>query len=316
MKIENKFIKISNGKKNFKLKNHIQDWYISAYAQRQYNLSGDFADLRLNTLLIKFDEPLYSPAYGEGYDVQLDGTINQEYSDNYVKTDYYYRTSDLHNIDVDLSQWYGHKIYTLGFGKKGSGTGIGIGAYLDVSDYDIYLTEDGFLDVIREDLMSSDAICNGIPYHLAPLLDNKTGVIYSVGLGTLRDRIDEEYIVGEDVEIEPLTGEGEFGFQFTFGKTTDFTQYPQDSLFPLTNNFPTPFIVRDLEIDPLEDLYPSSDIYPMITNYKYVIYKYRVHQYTSPTSDATPTDEYYLMAYPYTRRGIIKINTKYERSDV
>lgn len=316
MKIENKFIKINNGKKRYTLKNHILDWYINYYALRQYNVDGMYADLKLNTLLIKFDAPINNPSMGEEYDVQLDGTISQEYSDNYVKTDYYYRTSDLHNIGVDLSEWYGHKIYTLGFAKNISGTGLSIGAYLDVSDYDLYLTEDGFLDVIREDLMSSDAICSGIPYHLAPLLDNKVGLVYSVGLGTLRDKMDEEYVVGEDVEITPLNEDGQYGFQFVFGGTSDFTQYPQDDLFPLINNFPTSFVVRDVEINPLETLFPLTDIYPMITNYKYVIYKYRVYEYVNSTYDLTPTDEYYLVSYPYTRRGIIKINTIYERSDV
>lgn len=311
MRIENKFIKINNGKKNYILKNHIQDWYISYYALRQYKVEGTYADLRLNTLLIKFDEPLVSPAYGEGYDVRLNGTINQEYSSNYAKTDYYYRTSDLNNIDVDLSSWYGHKIYTLGFGLWGSGTGISIGAYLDVSDYDIYLTNDGFLDVIREDLMSSDAICYGIPYHLAPLLSDKTGMIYSVGFGTISDVMQEEYIVGEDIEIEPVTN----GFQFTLGGTTDFTQYPQSDLYPLADIFPLPYIIQTPELDPLTDLYPSADLYPRLTNYKYVIYKYRVCNYISPTYDVEPTDEYYLVSYPFSKKGVITINTIYERSD-
>lgn len=311
MIIKNNFIKINNGKKECELRNHIQNWYISYYSLRQYNADGTYADLRLNILFIKFDESLNNPAYGEGYDIQLNGTVSQESSNNYVKTDYYYRTSDLHNIDIDLMKWYGYKIYTLGFGLKGSGTGTSIGAYLDVSDYDIYLTEDGFLDVIREDLMSSDAICGGTPYHLAPLLNNKTGLIYSVGFGTIPDVMQEEYIVGDAVELVPITD----GFQFTLGGTTDFTQYPQIDLYPVVNIFPLPYIIQTPELDPLVNLYPAVDLYPQLTNYKYVIYKYRVYNYINPTYDVEPTNEYYLVSYPFTKKGVITINTFYERND-
>lgn len=316
MKIENKFIKINNGKKNFKIRNHIFDNYINFYSLRQYQELGGNTDLRLNKLLIKFDAPILNPQYSEGYEVKLDGTVNQDYSNNYVRTDYYYRTSDLHNIDVDLSQWYGHKIYALGFGQENyEGTGYSVFAYVDVSDYDLYLTDDGFLDVIREDLMSSDAICDSIPYHLAPFLDNKIGRIYSVGLGTISDVISEEYIVGDNVHLEPLSEQ--IGFQFTFGSTTDFTQYPQYDLQPLTTIFPTPFIINSPELDPLEEnIYPATDMYPLQTNYKYVIYKYRVYEYNYTNFELIPTNEYYLMSYPYTRKGVITINTIYERSDV
>lgn len=317
MKVENKLVRIFNGKKNLTFQNHITDKYLSLFAKRQYQNVGNEVNLNFKRVLLKFDSPVENPEDKSEYQEHLYGNISYDYSYNYFKVNYDYLSTDLQNVIP--KEWIGHKIYGIAFmveTEKYQPDKEYVGAYLDVSDYDIYIGQNAFVNIYREDVISSEAICNEIPYHLAPFYTDdgttyKIGKVYSVGFGNNREKIDEEYIIGDDVELESI----ENGFKFKIGGTLDFTLYPSDENYPSNGTYPMRLIVNTPEITPQNDLYPSDDIYPLITNYKYIIIKYNVCNVDS-NYKVTSTNDYYLMAYPYTRKGTVTVKVKYERNDI
>lgn len=353
MKIENRYIRINNGKKVTKIKNHIVDNYLIYFAQRQYlslSNAAAIADLTIDKLFIKFDTIVDDAEEPTSYDLILDGSVVYTNSTSYVNATYYYRTSNLSNIDKDIDAWTGHNIYYLGFGHEKEDGSYVIYAYVDISEYAIYLDESGFLDIIRDDMISSDAICSNIPYHLAPLLDNKIGQIYSIGLGFSEGDISEEFLIGDNIslvitgnlEVEPYGGLSNYvffpqfndlypseefcpsddemvainnGYRLTFGGTSDYTQYPQNDVYPQDDIFPTQYYVNDRETVPLTTLAPRTGLVPLRTNYKYIIYKYRVCEYNGENEPLTQTDEYYTMSYSTTSKSQVTINVYYERSE-
>ena len=118
--------------------------------------------------------------------------------------------------------------------------------------------------------------------------------MYSIGLSSYNNYIDKEFVIGEDIEIEKDNAE------ITIKCLENY--FANNSLL---------FASRKL--------YTSSSIYPTKSNYKYIIFKYKIYEY--PTSlgayydwiPYTDTGYYYYQAIPIDKFGKCNIKIKYER---
>lgn len=244
-----------------------------------------------------------------------------ELTENSVIIDY--NTNE--TIYYDISKFYGKKITALGFNRHFTtlpNAKVNVCAVLDTSNYNIYLQEKQEFTVTRKDIITTDAIFFSNdkskiagPIHLAPIpnkalikpnkvyndtgnrwytgSDESFGIIYSIGLSSYVDRIDKEFVIGEDVEITQNGAELETkGFNNAISK--EF-------------------------MHPNENIYPSSNLYPTKSNYKYLIIKYKVWQellsgtYDNPVYTITDTGYFYHQAIPIRKFGDLDLKIKYER---
>ena len=228
---------------------------------------------------------------------------------------------------AEITDFLGKKITALGFNSWwaiSTSSENPVKAVLDTSNYNIYLQENQDFVVTRKDIISTDAIFYTsnkskvpAPLHLMPI-NNKAvikptefskeengitsfisgeneshGIIYSIGLSSYIDRIDKEFVIGEDVEITQNGAELE--------------------IKGLNNAISREFIY------PNKNIYPSSNLYPTKSNYKYLIIKYKVWQellsgtYDNPVYTITDTGYFYHQVLPITKFGDLNLKIKYER---
>lgn len=270
----------------------------------------------------------------EDFDIfSLYYTANQEVSENQITTQYNYTfdkvidfSSSNYPNQINISNYFGRKITAIGFssfGGKSSSIYSTVRAVLDTSNYNIYLQPNQEFTVTRKDIITTDALFytpnkNKIPalLHLMPIpnkaviepnklysnsgtaaiegTDASYGIIYSIGLSSYIDRIDKEFIVGEDVEI-----------------TQNGTELNIEGIENYLNN--------ENRLYPSSNLYPSSSIYPIKANYKYIIIKYKVWQnilsgtYENPVYTMTDTGFFYHQAIPIDKFGKLNMKIRYER---
>lgn len=343
MKIKNEYIKIKQGNKEIKLNNYIYDDYLSLFSTTQYDEGQDIEDLyekqkekAFYNCFVRFDEPLEDitnaqitdfEVYGVGSKtnfIKLKNGVNVIY--NYFFNEFY----DIYNPGtfIDKDEYYGKQITTLGFGRNGK-----IYACLDVSNYEIYIIEDENLTITRKDNILSEAICYGydFPVHLSPFGDfenalynetslefeNKYAKLYSVGFAKTAGVMSEELIIGDDINIKVID---DTKFSFNLKKGDAVSLYPQNDLYAGSDVYPLPLYVQH-EFYPQNDLYASNDLYPSDSNYKYIVYKFRlytIHWLGPNISDGLEIqelDEYYTMFLENTTKGLFEIITKIERND-
>lgn len=268
----------------------------------------------------------------EDFDVfAFDVSANQEVSDNKIITQYNYAINNVIDFSspnypqsVDISNYNGKKITAIGFNVWGlKSISTNVKAVLDTSNYNIYLQANQGFSVTRKDIITTDALFYSNnkskvpgPLHLMPIpnkavitpkklyntaeelsisgADETYGVIYSIGLSSYIDRIDKEFVIGEDVQI-----------------TQNGTELNIEGIENYLNN--------ENPIYPSSNLYPSSSIYPVKANYKYIIIKYKVWQnilsgtYENPVRTMTDTGYFYHQAIPVDKFGKLNLKIKYER---
>ena len=271
-----------------------------------------------------------SVIYNQEFDVALvyGNQSRQILNEKQIIIEYSYNSKDVlvySDSTKNISDFYGKKITAIGFNTYFSiDERIPVLAILDTSNYNIYIQENQDMSITRKDIITTDAIFysnnkNKVPgpAHLAPygvpqiiyqppiyndLRNSKQvfndagyGILYSIGLSSYSDYIDKEFIIGTDVLAElnktELNIKGIENYLSTNG-----------SLFPS------------------DKIYPNSNLYPIKSNYKYVIFKYKVWQSVhSGTYDeviTTPTDTgyFYYQAIPIEKFGKTNLKIKYERS--
>ena len=124
--------------------------------------------------------------------------------------------------------------------------------------------------------------------------DTGYGILYSVGLSSYSNYIDKEFIIGKDIQVK-----------------NNGTELEIDGI--------ENYMAKDDLIFSHNKIYPSSSIYPIKSNYKYVILKYKVwqlvHSGTYDNTIETPTDTgyFYYQAIPIDKFGKSNIKIKYER---
>ena len=344
MKIQNEYIKITQGSRIITLNNYIYDEYLSLFSTTQYNVDDDRIiqlnqeqqNKELAEIYIKIDDPIDDIRNADIDDFDIFTTIKSENFVEYkngVSIFYNYSFDLAHdiatNLPIDKEDYYNRKITALGFGRNQN-----IFACLDVNNYEIYIIEDENLTITRKDNILSEAICYGydFPVHLSPIGDSKDAIynpiseqletkyaqIYSVGFAKTLGIIDEEFIIGDDINIKIID---DTKFSFNLKKGDEVSLYPQNNLYTGNDVYPLPLYVQH-EFYPQNDLYTSNDLYPSDSNYKYICYKFRLYTIhwtgTSPTEgyfEIQYLDEYYTMFLENTTKGLFEIITKIERND-
>lgn len=345
MKIKNELVSIRIGSKQYDFNNLILEEYLRRFAKAQIqyantaygtNLTEETAveyenktNLLLNYCLIKFDNPLSNAESidlkNSDFDlVTVGGGKNiQDISEKGIAIQYSYNMKRFFNYKTlkyeDIDEYNGRKITAIGFNSTmNNNDNCSVCAILDTSNYNIYIQGNQFFSITRKDKIQSDALfsCNSEKYkgpiHLAPFKESyniygeegegttardwrtRKAFLYSIGLSSYTDYIDKEFVIGKDIEIEKDNTE-----IIIKGLENYFTS---TSLLFASKN-----------------LYASSSVYPIKSNYKYIILKYKIYEY--PTSVGTyydwipytDTGYYYYQAIPIDKFGKSNIKIKYER---
>lgn len=355
MKIKNDLIRIEIGKKKYDFHNLILDEYLKRFVSSQINpnVHEDEEDgKKLNLCLIKFDgiltdaqgDPIQnnSEIYNQDFNLAiLYDKVSQTINENQIVTQYTYSNRAMFDFNLNqqvysLADYYNRNITAIGFnyteeiiGKLTDTTILSINpwnevcAVLDTSKQNIYLQENQDFSITRRDILTTDGIFYSRdktkvpgPIHLAPsggeqiiyqpklvipewgtreAYNNTYALLYSIGFSSYPDYIDKELIIGTDVETENN------GTELLIKGIEEY-------------------ITKDTPLFPSEQIYPSTNLYPIKTNYKYIILKYKVYQVVQSVNDVgdiiktkTDTGYYYYQAIEMHKFGKLNLKIKYER---
>lgn len=338
MKIRNEFVKVKTKNREVTLKNLILDSYLSVFARCEFDeLTCQYYGIgnrHMSRCYLKLDTPLEKEiktdmfVFESDFDIFLnEPTISQSGSANNVSILYGFN-DEFGYYDILKGEWV-HDFHELGSMKI---TAIAFGnesdvfAILDTSDYDLNVPSDSFLSISRRDNFSTDAILIGedFPLHLAPIgIRNKGlfgdqvlyyyeyGILYSVGLSGTAGILQEEYVVGEDLYV---IQNADNSFKFALIKSTERTKYPQATTQPSSTRHPVRFNTF-AEKHPLVSIYPGNSRYPMQSDYKYVVMKFKTY-YIHPTLGTFVwTGREYTMSIYTEIKGLFEVVTKIERGD-
>lgn len=225
--------------------------------------------------------------------------------------DAFIREYATHDVGEFLPDYYGRKITAIGFNTFWPESSFGsiyspVCAIVDVSNHNLYLQENQLFTITRRDNISSDALFwsndkEKVPgaFHIAPnagpqiiyqpniysddrmawssFYDEAYGIIYSVGLSNSTNRIDKEYIIGQDVQMKKSKNK------------------------LIIKNIPNPVSIARTFLARFLPFFSTR------SNYKYYIIKYKVWQivhsgtYHQEVSTTTDTGYFYYMAIPTKR---------------
>ena len=330
MIIKNDYVKIK-GSKEITLKNYIYDFYLELITQAQYK--KEVSQFAMIYCYLKFDEPFDSvedktPTDFDIYIRETNKYINA--SENRLEVNYAYFSNMQNVYDVetqtaidDLSEFYDRKITAIGFGGVYNYEEV-IFACIDTSSFSIRFENNILFQ--RKDIFITDAVATeGYPVNLSPFSNKKillnTGggvltaydcypVLYSIGLGNLKGQMANELIIGEDIDV---IEESDTSFGFNLRKGLETTKYPSITIYSNNNLYPMPLNVSK-EFHPNKKIYPRNGLVPLLSDYKYIIYKYRYYYYQN--FEYHFINEYFTINLPNETKGLFEIITKIERSDV
>lgn len=347
MIVKNEYVKIKTDKE-YVLHNYIYDSYLRLFSKGQLLNEWGLAyqdeneNKELTYCFIRFDSPLdnYQKANYTDFNIRMQKTQMQTVGNSKgCNVTYTFAETesvtliDTGNVLTSLKDYYGKRITAIGFGNWNT-----IYACVDTSNYSIYLTEGEKLAIIRKDIFESNAECVGYeyPYHLSPVdwagyleeyLDPATGkivsnpyrvpviaILYSIGIGSQKGVMEEEYKVGTDIEINEES-DTVFGFNIRTG--LEQSVFPHSNLYMGNGKYPMPAnLIKEMFTN--TNLQPSLNKYPLKPNTKYIILKYRfVYQYVSMRFGKTMvnTDNYYTMNFYTEAKGLFELKNKIERSN-
>lgn len=333
MIVKNEYVKIKANKKEYTLKNYIYDRYLKLFSDRQKETYREIAVTEdvytdFTSCYIKFDEPLsdYKNAKSEDFDLRVNRK-NVNIAGNEKGVEIIYNYSYLSGTSKDLSEYEGKKITAIGFASTihySSITYNTIYACVDTSYYSIYLDNSIGIEISRKDKIYSNAVCDGYEYplHLAPVLARQSepndkykgatgkirAILYSVGFGSLRGEMQQEFIIGKDAEINTIN---DTTYGIVMKNPVEIPKYPKKNTFPSGSRYPVA-PKYSMSIYPKEKgLYPSQKRYPTKAGYNYIIFKYRL--YYNILNSIEYLDEYYTMSYFYNPKGVFTTTNTIER---
>lgn len=330
MRIKNEYIKIKTDKE-IVLHNYIYDEYLKIFSKSQIEKNEEKLYLlnhrkTMYSCFIKFEnnfDDITSKTIND-FDIRISSTQMEVSGNNQgVNAIYTYSTQNgiydiatEENID-DLNNYVGKKVTALAFGNEE------VLACIDTSNYSIYVIKDEELNISRKDIISSDAICDGVDYpiHLAPIFETVTydsaeekyqapvyAKLYSIGLGQIVGKMSEEYVIGKDIDVKE---ESNTSFGFNLRKGNEQSIFPRNNLYCGSGKYPLPLYVRK-ELFTRTNLYSSNRLYPLASNYKYIIYRYEIYYFNRGNQKCNIG--YYTMNLYNSTKGIFEILTKIERS--
>lgn len=340
MKVKNEYVKVKSGNKQHVFKNYIYDSYLKLFSDNQKEVYSQIAIVEdvytdLIGCVIKVDTPLedYKNATISDFDFEIvRKDVNVTGNSKKVSTVYNYNSSiGVHTVGgykgINLEDYDGKNITAIGFyGRKSflSITDHILYACVDTSFHTIKINHSEGIDITREDIVSSNAECDGIEYplHLAPVLtrvydteDEYKGllakvraVLYSVGFGTIKGEMQEEFVIGKDAEIATIN-DTMYGVVMKNPISTGI--FPKDDLFPGDSLYPIQPEYKSTVYPQEKNVFPSDRLYPLQSGYNYIIFKYRL--YYNALHNIKYLDEYYTMSYAHNPKGIFTITNRIER---
>lgn len=337
MQVKNEYVKIRLGKKEYTLKNWIYDSYLklfSDYQKQTYKINGitESVETELNACCIKVETSLddYKNASVYDFDIFIPyKNINLTGNENGTNVIYEYSSLLINRINkLDLTKYDGKKITAIGFCGitrwKDVTPIYELFACLDTSFYSLYINAEDGINISRKDTIISNAVCDGAEYplHLSPVLTRLSegddeyhgamgrirAVLYSVGFGRSRGKMQQEFIIGKDAKIETIN---DTTYGIAMKNPVEVPKYPKINNFPSNSKYPlSP--KYSMTIYPKEKtLYPSNKKYPMKAGYNYIILKYRL--YYNILDNIKYLDEYYTMSYTHNPKGVFTIKNTIER---
>ena len=332
MTIKNEFTKIITDKE-IVLHNYIYDEYLEAVAKAQYD--KDFKDFSMNGCYLKFDTAFddITNKTPEDFDMTFGVTTRSingkenglDANYTFIPTENGCTNPSTREPITDFSDYYGKRITAIGFSSDAFNE-TKIMACIDTSNYSIYFQRN--ICFQRKDAFKTDTIASsGFPANLAPFSDktiniesgghgtlvfNCYPVLYSIGLGTRKGEMQEEFVIGEDVDV---IVESDTSFGFNLRKGLEPNKHPFPTLYAKSGLFPLPLKVSK-EVHPHVTLYAGNNRFPFLSDYKYIIYKYRYYYFHDYAYEYRWTDDYFTLNLPNDTKGLFEIVTKIERSDV
>lgn len=339
MKIKNEFVKIKTNKNEITLKNLILDKYLSIFSKCEYDEETakqyGVGNKHLARCYVKLDVPLNKEIKHDmelvksDFDIYLEEPVITQIGNENIVSILYGYTNEYGYYDIkediyvfNFQQLGEHKITAIAFGNANDD----MLAILDTSTYDLSIPAESIINISRKDNFSTDAILSGadFPLHLAPIGIKETklfgdqamfayeyGLLYSVGLSGTPGVMQEEYVVGEDIEVVPID---DYSFKFALIKSTENTKYPQLTTQPSLSKFPVRFNTI-AEKQPLATFFPNSTKYPMQPDYKYIIMKFKTYYIHRTLDSIVWTGEEYTLSIYTETKGLFEVVTKIERGD-
>lgn len=342
--IKNKYISISNNKNIVTLKNMILNKYLSLFSKCQYdeNFCKQYGkgEKALSRCYIKLDVPINKQINSDvnlsddDFDIYFGiPIVKQTGTNNYIEINYSYSTTSgyfysgdeelVGNLNTDMNEINNRKVTAIGFGNKNGE----IFTIVDTDNYNIYISDGYNFRITRCDTFSTDSTYYNttFPLHLSPLgnissvmldfyyedLPNfNYGIIYSVGFSSTFGILENEFVIGKDIEIETID---DYSFKFVLSKKVDKTIYPSSSVMPGSNKYPTAY-VPIIEFYPRLNSHPSSSKYPLRAEYKFIVIKYKEY-FINEENEIEFTGNEYMMYYYNETNGIFNFVTKIERGD-
>lgn len=307
MKIENKEIGIKIGDKELKFTNMILNSYLDLFADSFIEFKNkDLPYCLLN--FIQMNDEITEDSTEMNYDLILEADFNKNIevlSSTSIVNKYYYRNPQ---VGQEWSDFVGYKIKEIGFANYDYTLNkYVIYAYLNVSNYEIYVQDDQPIIISRIDKITTDMNLWGnsskikAPYHLSMRgMLNYEGMeyfrtipkLYSVGFGVLPYTLNKEYLA-EDLIIQ----RGNTGM-------VEIQDILEAQYRPNTKYFNT-----DICFD---------NWYFEEPTYNYMIYKFKLYKetYSNPEEDPVWIDTglFYTQYKKVKKNGNIKLSVKYERS--
>lgn len=336
MKVKNEYVTIKFGNKIVTKKNMILNKYLKGVIDKQLKenvLNSPY--LAFTTAYIKLDTPLDNVTYDSELnfsDFELRLMVPKKTIKNTKNTieinykfdnSFWFIYNNVVYMGKDKSVLNNHKIMGVAFGNY-----KGVYTYLDTKEYNITFQDKELLQIVRKDIYFTNAIIDGFdyPFHLLQdeeyiYLNNDKSkrlytYLYSIGFGTRIGKIQDEYIIGKNLDI---IQDDNFSFRFVLKKAVDNNIYPAVNFYLGNSKYPIQY-KSNRELHLTSNSYCSSKLYPLSSNYKYVIYKYKFY-YLRYNEDNTEiegiveTDKEYTMNLYTDKKGILNIRTKIERSE-
>lgn len=334
IKVQNKYVKILNGEKEVVVHNYIYDTYLeyvhNSQLLDQYFIQNN-AKKRISGCYLKLDEPItdFENAVYTDFDLCIreknsTTTGNKNSCDIIYNFDSSYSITDAQDMgyadNIDLEEYIGKKITAIGFFNAEPKHM----AFVDTTDFNIYITEEQSLVILREDVFSTNMECIGVdfPYHLAPTNKwykqrtsptNYYGTeifarLYSIGFGSTKGIMRQEYKL-DDEEI--IINKTNTSFNFSMKTGEKITIYPHTALYCGNGKYPLAEY-SEREILPQLSLYPASNKYPLKANVRYIIYKYELCTHDA-NSNIVHLNEFYTMNIFSNYIGLFVVETKTER---
>lgn len=332
MKVKNKLIDIQIGKKSVRKHNFFLDSYLTEFSKCQYVFDyNDKKDLSYG-LYIKLDTPLEN--------VEYDSVLEDTDFDMYIRRGNLQTIKNSNNLSAIYSFSNAVSFYLLEEGswveytdrsilddRKITAISFSLQTFLDTAEYELYFADSEILNIVREDLIVTDAIYQGeddfaTHLNINNMIEYESGGavyetplrtrLYSVGLGYNIGQMQEEYIIGEDVENVEVNVEDDFTYSFLITKAVDSGIYPSTNMQPMTTLHPRTFKIKT-SIYPNPRLYAGNNLYPRAGDYKYIIMKYKDY-YINRGSEIVDTKTY-TMSFYTNKEGLLTVKDKIERSD-